>query len=342
MKNEITLILLTLNRHHLLDNILSFLDEFEVKIIVMDATESKFIPQFDFKNIEYYHAPGVHPLARFREATKRTQTPYTMVTADDIYPSLSFLKKSLAFLESNPDYAAIQGKVFFNSNGKIVLRRPEAHFFQADADCPATRLLQFFTYYHPVFYSLQRTECLQFALDRFPEGVVDYNFCELYFALILIAQGKVATVNSFHQVICDEPKSTKNFKSVLATSKNLVRKNKYYPELATLKNDIVNYLVEEKGISTTKATFYVDNTMRIMMLSILPKKNKWYWMRDRPPKTFMDRIRFELNALFRRVGLPIPKPPKPRKTSIQDVLAEDPTAAEDYKRICKLIGCSHQ
>ena len=342
MHDDITIILPTHNRHHLLDDTLSFLDEFGVKTVVIDSTQDRYKTQKTFSNILYLHTPGMHPTKKIQLALKEhTDSKYVMVSADDIYPSRVALKSNYEFLEQHPDYAAIQGMPFINIGGKVILRRPEAHHFQADSDCAATRLLQFFSYYHPIFYSLQRTECLVTALDLLPKELVDYNFGEMYFAMILIAQGKVATVNSFHQVICDEPTSVKDIKSVRGNSKTLTRDNKYYPELAALKNCIINYLVEVKGISITKATFYVDNTMRIMMLSLLPSK-KWYWMRDRPPKTFMDRVRFELGALFRRVGLPIPKPAKPKKNSIQDVLAHDPATAEDYRKICELIGCGHQ
>ena len=89
LKN-ITIIILTHFHHACLHRILDYYREVNVNILVADSNNKVFPSCESYKNLQYYHYPGMPFCEKMAKIFHHVITPYVVLCADDdfIIPSL--------------------------------------------------------------------------------------------------------------------------------------------------------------------------------------------------------------------------------------------------------------
>ncbi len=106
--SKITLVILSHNRQHCLEKTLSFYQDLNIRLLVLDNSPLPLDEKFISKNCSYLNID--EPFAkRSAIAASLVKTPYTIIGADDEIYLPSSLFKMLGFLEANPDYVAAGG-----------------------------------------------------------------------------------------------------------------------------------------------------------------------------------------------------------------------------------------
>ncbi|WP_319470216.1 TIGR00180 family glycosyltransferase [uncultured Pseudodesulfovibrio sp.] len=335
MKDKVTIVVPTYNRHHHLERIIPFLLDFNMPVLVVDSTATPHAPTASNPDVEYLHMPGVGFQQKLKQAiSNNVRTPYMLMNADDIYPLKSSLSLSLQFLEENPDYSSVQGSIIYETNGNLDLYKPESSLHQVDAECPGTRMLQHMVYYHPVFYSLQKTDAWKTVFRYYPDEVVNYNMMEIHMVLMMLAHGKAAKMRYLHHITSIIPCAEKRSLKTHGNSHDVIHNARYYEELTLVKEAVREYLVHEKGMPEVLAKRHVDNAVSLWLVNALPKKT-YYWLNDRPPKTLSDRIRNEWDSLM---GKTVQKKQKVKRKEKKDFnlrFAIDELAAESGPEGCR-------
>jgi len=248
--------------------------------------------------MDYIHCPNMGLLQKIKKyMLSRVTTPYTLMNADDIYPSPKAIEHALAFLESNADYSTVLGNSLNYSSEKLQFEYHSFnHHFKTDSSSPSTRLLQHFTNYIPIYYSVQRTDIVKTAFEKLPADLKNFNFTEFFFSMITLLYGKVKRVQDFDYITQDVPSVIHLASHMRGTTKAMTTDPQYYPEIDALRKTISDLITEVEGLPPEVSRRYAEATLDIYLSRILPSK-KYYWLRHSPPKTRATRNR----AFFKRL-----------------------------------------
>ena len=90
----ITLIIPTTDfRDKLLDRALSYYSKFSVKIIVVDGSKNR--KKIRYKNVQYFHNPGISLEQRLLMAVKKIPDNFILISQDDDFINFSVVKKAM-------------------------------------------------------------------------------------------------------------------------------------------------------------------------------------------------------------------------------------------------------
>ena len=178
MTEKCTMIITTYNKPRLLKRILSYYDQCNLrnKIIVADTSNENnkklnkdiiaSCPNLDifylteFKTINEY--PGASgQFVKLADATDYVEDKYCVTCADDDFILPNGIKKSVEFLEKNPDYVVAHGQYlsFKISDGSFGWNYSPKMDSNTHSDAES-RLLQHFSNYTLTIYSVHKTEIM--------------------------------------------------------------------------------------------------------------------------------------------------------------------------------------
>jgi len=294
MSNELTIVVPTHNRHPLLERVLPYLIDLGFPLLIIDSTQTPHQEAASDPKVDYVHCPELSLLPKMQKyILERVKSPYMLLNADDMFPSMNGIEEALVLLKSAPCYSAVQGGSLGHSNGKIIYAHSrDHHLFPTDSDRASARLLQHFASYCPIVYSVQRTNCWRETLTRLPKELVNYNYLEFYFCMMFLVHGKVARLPGFAHITDLVPSINFDSKKYRGSTKDFRSDSRFYPELMGLKATVSRYLAEVDGLTYKTAFRYVEGALDMYMARILPSKD-YYWLRNKPPKTVRDRLRRE-------------------------------------------------
>ncbi|ADU64264.1 MAG: TIGR00180 family glycosyltransferase [Pseudodesulfovibrio sp.] len=344
MRNKLTVVVPTYKRHHLLEQVLPHLLSLDTRILVIDSSETPHAPSSSNPRIDYVHCPDLGVLQKIRKhVVERVHTPYMLMNADDIFPSRQAITECVDFLENNPDYSSAQGVILYHENGRVYPHEPDSPLYQADADSAGARLLQHFTNYHPMFYSVQRADCWKVTLDRIPAELVNYNFSELYMVMMMLAHGKAAKFPSFFHVTNLVPSLNVTCLRLRGKSKDMIFNGRYFPELEAIKKTVSRYLYEREALPERCARRFIEGALALLFVRALRRKT-FYWIGDRPPKTLGDRIRKEWTSFLRKTilrekkALDTAQKKACEKSELERILEQSGVAGRnDFNAIMKIL-----
>ncbi|WP_299074817.1 TIGR00180 family glycosyltransferase [uncultured Paraglaciecola sp.] len=144
--------------------------------IVVDGSRSKYTNDIP-ANVRYFHAPDKGAFERLSFGLDKVKTPYTLFLADDDFIVPSALLKAVRFLQENPDYHSIQGKVLtineLYTKSDIRLRSYKGFEAAIALDAPQAeqRLINHMQEYVFTIYSLQKTSVWKCCIDKIYEGL---------------------------------------------------------------------------------------------------------------------------------------------------------------------------
>ena len=297
MKDKVTIVIPTHERHQLLETrVLPYYLQFDAPILIIDSSIKPHQASIDNPAIDYVHCPGEPiPHKLKKPVLERVHTPYMVMNADDTLHSMKSVNTCIEFMDSNPDYSSALGILFqchHNNKNRVDANNFDEFSLPVDSDRAEERLLQNFTRFDTLFYSVVKTDCWKNTLQRLPSEIVNYYLMETYIVMMALIHGKRIKLPIMYSATEAGPSINEKNPKYHCSPFKLATDARYAKEVQAVKKVAMDYLCERSSISETRAKLYVDGSLAL------------YWLQDKPIKSFKDRIRIEwnnfLNKTFRK------------------------------------------
>jgi glycosyltransferase domain-containing protein len=108
MIDELTIIIPTHNRQHVLQRAIDYFNSAGLLTIIVDSSLVPLTVNLP-KKIKYFHKPNTLFAEKIYSTLQEVKTPYSCICADDDFLIKSSLFSGLEFLKKNSDYASVQG-----------------------------------------------------------------------------------------------------------------------------------------------------------------------------------------------------------------------------------------
>lgn len=183
---DLTVVILTYNRHNYLEEILGFWSEYPVNLVVVDGTENPFGGLLPNERCRYVHLPASY-YERLKKAVAMVETSFVIQACDDELYSPPALDSAVRFLRGDSRYVSCLGEAvglrLEDGEGvwePVYSALRDGKPFEEDASIRAIRHLG--NYLYPAYYySVTRTEVWQTIwrhalLKEFPSLVRELQF----------------------------------------------------------------------------------------------------------------------------------------------------------------------
>lgn len=107
--DDLTVVILTYNRHHYLAKVIEFWAEYSVKVVVVDGSEKRFDGFLGNERTIYIHRPE-SIYARMKEAVDMIETPFVIQACDDELYCPPALASAVRFLRTDGRYVSCLGE----------------------------------------------------------------------------------------------------------------------------------------------------------------------------------------------------------------------------------------
>ncbi len=160
---NLTIVIITYNRHKYLKRTLNYWLNYDVKVLIIDGSNTKFEDIcLQKKNVKYIHDQRSVD-DRFLSSINFINTEFMIVSSDDEFFLPSTLSKCVDFLSINPSFSCCGGRaVGFRTKEKKILgirQYPKLKNLCLDNENAADRVSKhFFSYVPAHFYSVIRTK----------------------------------------------------------------------------------------------------------------------------------------------------------------------------------------
>ncbi len=164
MHNQLSIIIPTHERHHVLKRAVDYYQYWSVNVIVVDS--SKVPVNFELpSNVTYLHFDKLGFGEKIYKALSDVTTPYVSLCADDDFLAANGISCGLDFLQKNQDFISVQGHstsfYYLDGSVKNLPRYTKVIGYNISDVKPADRIRKAFNPYMHHFYSLFRTEILK-------------------------------------------------------------------------------------------------------------------------------------------------------------------------------------
>ena len=197
MSDDLTGLLLTRNRHKLLQLNLPIIENYAFPIIILDGSDcrnSDIDQQLSFiKNIRYLYLPKKSGVERLKEGLNQSASEFILPLTDDdlLFPECVY--QCISYLRENKDYVAAQGSfwTFSYSNNDGVQSYLEEYSPSIINSDTKDRLATLLRYYAHIFYSVQRRKAFyQGLVNTIIPGETSF-VTELAHAMTVVAMGNI-------------------------------------------------------------------------------------------------------------------------------------------------------
>jgi glycosyltransferase domain-containing protein len=265
MRERITVIIPTHERHHVLLRTIDYYRQINVSILIVDSS-SVFLDKELPVNIKYLHLPNSFFGDKIYTALCEVSTPYSCLCADDDFLSESGLYFGIRYLEENKDYASVQGNyVHFEYDNGLVNYHPvyaeTIGIKDVSSNNPIDRLMKSIGMGHSLIYALHHTETLQECLKT----VLDMkavSFVEKGISIISPLHGKHIILPIFWMARDKERYSEYFSEKGGSYVKNINNKSEKISDLNMFIDDFNGYLNTDKGIQFRKN--FINSTINIL------------------------------------------------------------------------------
>ncbi|MHA1353625.1 MAG: TIGR00180 family glycosyltransferase [Candidatus Heimdallarchaeota archaeon] len=314
-QEDFSLLIPTYNREKYLSRILSYYakHEYKCKIVIADSSfeenkilNQKVIESFAQLNIQYlsFH-PEINPYQKLIDAINSISTKYCVMCADDDFITPKSVTKSIAFLETNPDFTAVGGYYYVfltskrgNKKKTFYWRKYLSSSEHKDINLtlaspkPGDRLSLHFANYFPTIYYIHRTDHLQMIYKEVIQNTTDVRFGELLLSMITLIHGKIQTLDILYgareSIIASSGATYSGFS-------HFKENNTYDEKLQKFRECLVKHLTEKQEISIQDAERIINDGMETYYQNRVAIKNK---DRVKSIRGFIGKLKLKLSFLY--------------------------------------------
>jgi len=206
MKEKLTLIIPSRNRHRYLDRILEYYQQNDsLSIIICDSSQKQYSKQAELpSHIIYTHHPGSDFIGKIHKVSLGISTPYILLCADDDFITLDGIRSMLDFLESNTGYSSAQGNSvsFYYDRDKIFFAPLYEQITGLDINgsTAKARISDFFNNSIQLFYSVHRSDIFKEIFSAASGKIKSLNLLESFIGVRSIIAGKHKVLPVFYGV----------------------------------------------------------------------------------------------------------------------------------------------
>jgi len=244
MKESITVIIPTHERHHILSRAIDYYGQLGISVLVVDSSHSFFDKKLP-ENICYMHLPGSLFGDKIYAGLGSVSTPFSCLCADDDFLAENGLKVGKEFLEENLDYVSVQGHYIqfdpLHPEEKYNPLYLEMHGFRNDSDIIKDRVLNVST---PNIYALHRTIVLKKAI-QITLNQTNVTVVELIIPMVAMCYGKHFVLPVFWAA-----RDVVRYSKYLDENGDTYKDNEGHHEIDKLNNvvsDLKYYLISPEG-----------------------------------------------------------------------------------------------
>ncbi len=277
---ECTIVIPTYNRPDYLKRILSYYHKYgrNFEIIVADSSlsenkmlNSKNILSLSNKNLLHLKYPtDIDPLCeKIPDASKYIKTKYCVSCADDDFITPSAIKKSISFLENNPDFSCVQGRyIAFYLKGNCLSAKKfiyapshtnyESNIFKNAKD----RLFSHLVNYMHTVYSVHRTDLFKMIFNEASKYADDVNFGELLPSMLDLIYGKMKKLDI---LFCAREATFDPTRRTGETLNDFIKNGTFEKKYNKFRDCLVEHLTKNSHISVDEAKALIDEAMSIYL-----------------------------------------------------------------------------
>jgi glycosyltransferase domain-containing protein len=197
--SQLTIIILTRERHNFLRRSMEYWGEFAGRIIIVDSSTNGIELRLPGLR-DYMHVPGMSIIEKLSLAISKVETKYCALSADDDFHAFNALDKAVSFLDDHRDFASVQGYyISFWQDGEIQygIGYDHIHEYVVDNEDPAIRMTDALRNYVHQVYAVHRTSSLVLTVNTC-SGINNAHAFELNFALVPMMIGKHRVLPMFY------------------------------------------------------------------------------------------------------------------------------------------------
>lgn len=256
MFQNVTIIIPSYNRHRQLERLLDYYSNYRISIIVGDSTLKPFTSLRKYKNVKYLHYPNYSYANKIPLIYNKVKTKYVIFCGDDDFVTPSGIKKSVEFLEKNPDYNSAHGHYIFFEERKNEISAYPFYLHSIDMDInssiPSERLNRLLSNYMQLMYAVTKTADAIKAFDILDnhKQIKNDNLVELLQAAILCINGKSKILPIFYCAREITPNSARTHTAPLEV---ISTKHQFRKEYKIWLNAIMEHLVKKEKLSNGQA-----------------------------------------------------------------------------------------
>ena len=304
MLDKATVVVMTHNRHHLLDSVvLPHFTKMGIALMIIDSSAEPHQNSIDAEGVDYVHCPNEPlPYKLEKPILERVKTPYMLMHTDDTLTSPKGIVKSIEFLEKNEDYSTAYGLTFQTYYGdfdRVSADSLEWVEMKCDSDRPEVRPMLNYVQFRSTFYAVHRMECWRKVYQYLHRDMVNCYLNESYMVMMALIHGKSAHLPFLYSVTMAGPSLYERDKRFYCSPYKLALDQRYAGEVEATKQSLTKYLMERSGLQEDVSRRYVEAALAL------------YWLRDRDAqdfnKTLASRIKKEwrafVNKTFRKAEM---------------------------------------
>jgi glycosyltransferase domain-containing protein len=267
------IIIPTHNRPRYLQRILDYYSKYanDFEIIVVDSSSKenkklnkKIISSFANLKIQYVdnYASEINPHHKFADMVNYAKEKYCVFCADDDFITPRGIRKSVEFLEKNPDFTAADGKII-----AFCLKNKEENqqfywkfsplYKSITSQKAEKRLFLHLSAYDGTIYAAHRTDFAKMIYKELLKSKVDpLLFGELLPSMLTLIYGKMKHLDVLY--MARESHSPCAYWPTLGDFK---RKGKYDAEYKKFRNCLANHLSKKSQLGIKESKRVVDKAM---------------------------------------------------------------------------------
>ena len=196
MTNNLTVIIPTHERHHLLSRALHYYSSINVSVLIVDSSLRAFKEKLP-DNINYLHLADAIMGEKIYAALNEINTLFVCLCADDDFLSENGLKQGLKFLKKNLDFVGVQGQYINFDASNLESINPmyiDCINYSNTANDISERYQNCFS--APYVYALHRTKVLKHCFEITLE-LSSLSLVEICIPLVSLLLGKQKTLPIF-------------------------------------------------------------------------------------------------------------------------------------------------
>jgi glycosyltransferase domain-containing protein len=204
---DLTLVIPTYNRAHLLAALLGYLEteKADCRVLVLDSSHPEVVLANRARvaasslDVEFAEFPDLDPTEKWRQGIHKVATPFCALCADDDLVVLEGTRQCLSTLSANPAASVVQGYSFTflaRPDGDMELNNIVYFNPTIDDDSPLARLDKLYQQYQAPSYGIFRTPALQRIFDAL-QPMTEILARELLWSSLTVIDGQLIRLPNF-------------------------------------------------------------------------------------------------------------------------------------------------
>ncbi len=204
---DVTLVIILHNRHQNIRRLVAYYRHIEASILLADSSTQKHPSDAIPASWKHIYTPGINYTQKIEFVLQQVSSSYVILCADDDFIVPAAIEECIHFLNSNQDYASVQGRSVCYKKSEVTAG-DAIHFYPIysgleysyEAADGLQRLDDLLADYKSYLYAVHRTTLLQEAYNNASARIRNLYLNEYNASMLPIVKGKYKELPFLYQV----------------------------------------------------------------------------------------------------------------------------------------------